>query len=233
MFKKLLKPFAPAALLILSTTSIQAAETLLPLSGELKELDNLYSVEVVLFKQKDPAMDEEKWRENLPPLDYSKAAVPLFNEGVLLSRMEELSITDFALIDQANRLNKKGYQVLYHNSWLERFSPGSKSSVMILDPMGSFEGTINIERQRYLHVNPVISYYPDRFSDALPPEKTIRLNETRRMKSTDLHYIDHPVLGMLVLFRPIKDSAPDLFEEPTPPVAEEPATLEELLKTSE
>ncbi len=36
----------------------------------------------------------------------------------------------------------------------------------------------------------------------LTVERTVRLHQRRRMRSGELHYLDHPMLGMLVLVRP-------------------------------
>ena len=38
--------------------------------------------------------------------------------------------------------------------------------------------------------------------DAVPAPPVFRLHQSRRMRSRELHYLDHPVLGMLVVARP-------------------------------
>lgn len=44
-------------------------------------------------------------------------------------------------------------------------------------------------------------------SPALPPPVVYQLKQSRRMRSKVLHYLDHPVLGMLLLITPHKDDA--------------------------
>ena len=39
---------------------------------------------------------------------------------------------------------------------------------------------------------------------ALPEILTVNLNQARRMKSEELHYIDHPLMGVLVEIKPVK-----------------------------
>lgn len=187
------------------TSAVAEDEVLLPLAPEIQGLDNLYTVEIVLFKQKAPAFNEENWPTDLSALDFSEARLPLPNDGMPLSANEELEKSDYALTSEAARLTRQGYEVLYHNAWLEQFSPNTQSTLMLVDPFGSFEGTVRIERLRYLHVYPEVNLYTA--DGAEVPGTIIRLDESRRMRSKEIHYIDHPVLGMLVLFRPVKDAA--------------------------
>jgi hypothetical protein len=175
----------------------------LAVAPELIGEENLYTVEVVIFKQAHSGKESETWPADLENIEFSNAALPMVNDGEPLALNEELSITTFALTEQANRLAKQGYELLYHNSWLDQFEPGAKNTTLLLDAFGNFEGTLRIERQRYLHVYPSINYYPNGLSLTDEPAETIRFEESRRMRSKDLHYIDHPVLGMLVLFRPV------------------------------
>ena len=87
------------------------------------------------------------------------------------------------------------------------------------------EGTLSIRRQRYLHVDadlrltqfsqerlarpseqeaPLKSKYPDLYEAAqrgreYSPMAQFNLNESRRLRSGELHYLDHPALGVLLL----------------------------------
>lgn len=192
--------------LSLGSLCVQAEdEALLPLAPELQGLENLYTAEVVLFKQKAPAYNEELWRSDLKAIDFTDARLPIPNDGMPLSANEELEKSDYALTEEAARLARQGYEVLYHNAWLQQFNPNSETTLMLVDPFGGFEGTVRIERLRYLHVYPEVNLY--RGAAAEQAAEVIRMQESRRMRSKEIHYIDHPVLGMLVLFRPVKDSA--------------------------
>lgn len=201
-----LKQVTAGLVLLLSALSAQAEdEVLLPLAAELKQQENLYTVEVVLFKQKIPAFAEEHWETELPAIDFTGARLPIPNDGMPLSANEELEKSDYALTDEAARLTRQGYEVLYHNAWLEQFNPNSETTLMLVDPFGAFEGTVRIERLRYLHIFPDINLYTAQGAEM--PGSVIRMQESRRMRSKEIHYIDHPVLGMLMLFRPVKDAA--------------------------
>ena len=39
---------------------------------------------------------------------------------------------------------------------------------------------------------------------AIPDILTVNLDQARRMKSKELHYIDHPLMGILVEIRPVR-----------------------------
>jgi hypothetical protein len=79
---------------------------------------------------------------------------------------------------------------------------------------GELEGTIKVILSRYLHVETDIVLRPqskeqpeDIFSLEVLEEAeqpiVFRLHQTRRrMRSRELHYLDNPVIGMLVLITP-------------------------------
>ena len=79
---------------------------------------------------------------------------------------------------------------------------------------GELEGMIKVILSRYLHVDadivfrPQIAEEPRDFFALNPGESSVqpvvyRLQQTRRrMRSRELHYLDNPVLGMLILITP-------------------------------
>ena len=79
---------------------------------------------------------------------------------------------------------------------------------------GELEGMIKVILSRYLHVDtdivfrPQLAEEPQSFFAMEVTESTeqpvvYRLQQTRRrMRSRELHYLDNPVLGMLVLITP-------------------------------
>ncbi len=75
------------------------------------------------------------------------------------------------------------------------------------------EGTLNVVITRYLHIYSDLVYriprtIPNEVSDALDRTQVLvdySVNSHRRMRSRELHYIDHPVVGILVEATPIDD----------------------------
>ncbi|MCK5002352.1 MAG: hypothetical protein KAJ92_02530 [Gammaproteobacteria bacterium] len=77
------------------------------------------------------------------------------------------------------------------------------------------QGTLKLILGRYLHIHTDLlykrlnkSYSPD--SPALHNRKfdEFEIKSQRRMRSNELHYIDHPLLGILVIVSPIKPPEP-------------------------
>jgi hypothetical protein len=114
---------------------------------------------------------------------------------------------------------------VYFKRQIPGTSPGSSVATEVsVDPMatsrlaqaeaGELEGMIKVILSRYLHVDtdivfrPQIVEEPQSFFAMEVMENTVqpvvyRLHQTRRrMRSRELHYLDNPVLGMLVLITP-------------------------------
>lgn len=76
-----------------------------------------------------------------------------------------------------------------------------------------FDGTVTLSLLRYLHLKADITYYnPDAYLaeqiaqqniDA-PTIEYFRLQESRRMRSKEVHYIDHPYFGIIALITPFE-----------------------------
>ena len=75
------------------------------------------------------------------------------------------------------------------------------------------DGTINVTITRYIHLYSDLVYRlprsnPTDIHDVLDREKVLvdySVNSHRRMKSRELHYIDHPLVGILVEATPIEE----------------------------
>ncbi len=100
----------------------------------------------------------------------------------------------------------------------------SESDAAPVEPADAYvEGTVRMHRSRYLHVETDLLYYRPSLTPAAvrsagqatnaaiedqPPQTRFRLVTSRRMRSNELHYVDHPVFGMLVLVTPYQAGAP-------------------------
>ena len=78
-------------------------------------------------------------------------------------------------------------------------------------------GTVRIVITRYLHIYTDLVYRlpagnPLALEDAWQPQQVLvdyAINAHRRMRSRELHYIDHPLLGILVEATPIEENQQD------------------------
>lgn len=148
-----------------------------------------------------------------------------------------------SLTAAANALARRGLgQVLVHGAWRQpvpdREAPLPiliQSNVPVAD-LWQVEGTLAVTRGRFLHVDAELWFQPSLADNASSREERAArgvgyqpipaamgelpyelLSEHRRMRSGELHYLDHPTFGVLIQVTPV----------------EPPATLTELLENLE
>lgn len=146
---------------------------------------------------------------------------------------------NFVLAREANRITRTGIgRVLFHGRWLqkvpERETPDPiliRTGEMLTVPWQVHElvGAIGVTMGRYLHFQAQLYLHGPGFGllptgaamDAdggaelqarpLPGPRYMVLSESRRMRSGELHYLDHPKLGLIVRIDPVALPA-DLLE---------------------
>jgi hypothetical protein len=84
-------------------------------------------------------------------------------------------------------------------------------------PLTQVDGTVNLFVGRYLHIHTDLIYrQPGVPSNANAEDDQVvdsnilidyRVRNTRKMRSGELHYLDHPLLGILVEITPLEKSA--------------------------
>jgi hypothetical protein len=143
----------------------------------------------------------------------------------------------FQLDEAANRIRgSRGFRLLLHESWIQPGFPAEGSQAVDLlvleqirrlgpltddsghqepirapqpapeslvhDPeLPPLSGTMTLHRSRYLHLSVDISFLTE---DGVRFE----IHERRRMRSSELHYLDSPGLGVIALVIPIEDQQP-------------------------
>ncbi len=149
----------------------------------------VYKIEVLIFEHTDrTGIDNEQWRElKDSPSTLNTEPVTGAGEGVI----KELSSSTLNLVQARSRLEESGqYRVLYHRSWSQPVFSRDENTAAWIEVPGVLEGTINLYKKKYLHVIADL-----RFNST---EGAVRLEENRRLKSKELHYLDHPLFGLLV-----------------------------------
>ncbi len=138
-----------------------------------------------------------------------------------------------------NRLTKsRAYRPLLHVAWIQpgfsseearlvhlRNKNAARGAINVArDPSKAvLDGTLRVHRARYLHVQADLLYYRpldtnidatiSLADDPYAAPRLFRLTESRRMRSRELHYLDHPLFGALVKIWPM-----ELAVKTTPPV---------------
>jgi hypothetical protein len=136
-------------------------------------------------------------------------AVPAFSDaepcqpadGMAAPRAGGIAGMSPALESEANRLRANGYRVLWNGSWRQN-APAAPQPVFIdgNDPgIGRLAGTLVIagtakvpEMRLDLVLHTPAAVLPD---GSPAPAGHARLQQVRRMKSGELQYVDHPLLG--------------------------------------
>ena len=203
-----------------------------------------YTVEVVVFERLDDAgLYEEVWPA-VPEAGVTTGAdegedgeeadaVPLAAAGEPREPFVALPAAELGLGGITAALRRSGsYRPLLHTAWRQ---PGVDArgavAVAVADDSvsPSVEGTLRLHRARYLHLNADLLYRRAAPADAdvtLPAG--FRMAQSRKMRSEEIHYLDHPLFGVIVQVTPYEapppepaPAAPDalLLDAPEPPPA--------------
>lgn len=177
----------------------------------------LYDVEIIIFSHNTRSDQGEVWRE-------PEAAAGPLRGGFQRNRFTELSASNHRLKPVRYSLQQGGeYTVLYHRAWRQlAYSPSRAVDypvqAMSDDRRNSVEGTIRLVRGRYLHLDMDLllrdnaTHPPGYYAEGQGITPAYRLIEKRRIKSSDLHYFDHPRFGVLALVTPYRAPAQTLEE---------------------
>ena len=133
-----------------------------------------------------------------------------------------MKVSDLTLIEIRNRLRRSAhYRPLVHAGWRLPGLPRSAarpvhvgrslddSEVRAAEGVGagrsSVHGTVTVSLARFLQVDVDLLYHRPASGEAAAPSSAptrFRLVSERRMRSGELHYVDHPLFGVLVLLTP-------------------------------
>ena len=152
-----------------------------------------YDVEVIVFRNLAARDDGEQWP--------SEATITGgFDRSPLQQGLENLPDSQFALNGIAGALQRSGaYQVLAHRLWRQgAYDRHSAVPYLLHTTQDSarygLDGSLTLIRERYLHLAVDL---------ALTSAGSVYLlDETRRMRSGELHYFDNPRFGVIARVTP-------------------------------
>ena len=166
-----------------------------------------YVIELVLFtRNTSPGASGEIWSKAPGELDWDDQRRGDYDLVPAGSRQ-------LGGAKQALNNSPEGLTPVIHTAWRQpvysRNSARSfylKSDREIRPGTPLVEGMVKVSVGRYLHVDlDILMRGTPAGTVSLPGEfQTFRFDERRRMRSKELHYIDHPLMGMLVLITPLK-----------------------------
>lgn len=186
---------------------------LLPLTAWAET--RFYEVEVLIFENSsDPLSAGETITRGLAPVTRAVKSLGLdadLEDGFLVLQpyAEELRL----LNEQAAKLRAQGRNVLFHERWLHGMKPkGQDTAVAIRGGQNlgfgrgfELEGSIRFSIARFIEadIDLVTQHILDGSAEG---PYTARLQEVRRARSGVVHYLDHPMIGMLITYTRTDDS---------------------------
>jgi hypothetical protein len=183
----------------------------------------MYDVEVVVFRNRSAQAHGEQWPQR--SVEANQSPDSGFSSKPVETGIEELPREQHALQAIADSMQRSGaYDVLLHTTWrqagLDRTQAQPYTMPRGLERKGyHLEGTIRLVRERFLHLEidlllskPQVAFIPGQAMDM--PDPVYELKETRRVRRGELHYFDHPYLG--VIAQVVAYEAPEALELPVP-----------------
>jgi hypothetical protein len=117
-----------------------------------------------------------------------------------------------ALEPAAARLNRGGYQLLWHQAWVQAPTDRGPMELPLLAALGqgpanaNLSGRIQFSAARFLHLAVDLELQ----SAGVP---VAELRQRRRVRIAVQHYYDHPHIGVLAIVRPVPA---ELVQPPSP-----------------
>jgi len=200
---RLLALAAPA---LLAWAGVRAQEPEPAYSGPARS-----EVEVIVFRHLDT---RGATAEALPSATTPTAASPAVPPATLLDPAA------LRLAGVATRLRRGPYQVLYHGGWLQALDREARTAATALPAAAAqagLAGSVLVYRERYLYARVDLALAaPGAASDpAVAPAAILR--QERRLKGTATHYLDGPVLGVILSVRPAAAPAATVAPVTAPP----------------
>ncbi|MEJ2425150.1 MAG: CsiV family protein [Candidatus Thiodiazotropha sp.] len=201
-----------------------------------------YQFEVLVFQRIAPGAGSTEYWPLDPGVPSKDNAVYLSGGSTVVNNraipFKQLPAEERQLTGTWQALRRsRDYRPLYLLAWRQPVSAPEQAEPVyfsLASDDGSsapkLEGTVSFGLKRYLHMSADIllrlpAQHEANTQDEMqyPPEhRNYRMQETRRMRSGQLNYLDHPVLGIITVAE--RYQPPVIEPEPTP--VEPPAELE-------
>lgn len=195
-------------------TSLLCTLTLLIGAAGAQQTLQSYDVELVIFRNMAPVSSSEVLSlDSAPPAATPAAGLTdeeangatasnVIPEQRSLDTFPSLSSGKYKLSGLEDSLRRSGkYQVVAHIGWTQPGFPRTDAHYLAVDPLvgagAGLGGRISLTRGRYLHLALDVTYQSP--EDAA---QKFSLRQTRRMRSNERHYIDHPKFGVIALVVP-------------------------------
>lgn len=206
--------------LLMSLLSTQAT------AQEKEKKARWYKVNLTIFKQKpDHKLDESftatPIQLDIPDVIQLKhqqgksransamtAPLALHHEAVGSEAPFVLQTIDEDWTEVLGKLDPASQPIIYNSQWVQPVYDQKnhiplyfESSLLHLD-QPQLRGIMNLHVSRYLHAHFQVNYWPE---NADSHEDLVSFESARRMRSKELHYLDHPLVGVLLRMLPVEN----------------------------
>jgi hypothetical protein len=171
-----------------------------------------YTVEVIVFENYAlRGWTEEHWPDEIE-LPITKDSTSIFTTGKRPLFIEHAKTS----LDTVAKKISKNYRVLFHRAWIQNAIDTKNAPTTLIENTQEggtqIVGTIKLYKTRFAHVEVDLEFekaIPAKIREAfaenqqlaledLPSHWRFNLKEARKIKEGELHYIDHPLFGVLV-----------------------------------
>lgn len=164
-----------------------------------------YDVEVIIFEDAHAHyINSEDWRQQVSSFNESSNRASNYS-----------SIRPYILTGSYKKLKaSNNYNVLFYGGWRQTGLSKKRAFTLSLDQLknrhsatsnNAITGDLKLVLARYLHVYGNLNYHRSDFSNPGITQNNFPINFHSRMRSKELHFIDHPLVGILIQVNPVKE----------------------------
>ena len=202
---------------VLGLFVVLAAAGLVPVSAQQPSAPGLqsYEVELLIFRTTGGNTSEQLVLDGAGPAlslgiedgepapSPTEAAAPI---AVAPATFPVLPTAKFKLTPLEETLRRtRNYQPIAHIGWTQPGYPRNAAQFLpldsLIDPSSGLKGQVALSRGRYLHLTLDLAY--EAVAGAGELSQRVVMRTTRRMRSNERHYIDHPRLGVIAIVTPV------------------------------
>jgi hypothetical protein len=204
-------------LAVLATTAVLAS-FLVTGTGSAAPTDNIFTVELVVFRYNGTVASPENWDVTPPPGAATLTAQPAdanqTDTSAQPDTIKPLNPGQFQLSGTEAALRRNAsYLPLAHFGF--RLVAGDREAgtpvhiETMVDAASGLTGTVTLERGRFLHLAVDLTYTTANPLPALLPPNTppapvaFQMHQDRRMRPFERHYFDHPAFGVVAMITPV------------------------------
>lgn len=151
-----------------------------------------YTVEVVFFSQPGGQIVEA----HTPDPDWTASAIELDNTA--RADVRPVDSSQYQLNERASQLQRQGYRVHLHRAWTQPGSAGTAVALEAPDEAGvvPVQGLVRLVQEQPLEIQ--VNFWRNHATGGDLRVVSEQLQQRRRLRLDETHYLDHQSLGMLV-----------------------------------